>query len=186
MRIIGGADKGRQIRVPKGYNARPTSDKTKETLFNILHCIEGKHFLDLFAGCGNVGIEALSRGAARAVFIEKKKVMANAIEININNLGYAHRCDVLKIDVARGIKELAARAEKFDVLFADPPYEKGLIQKTLQYLEDGRLCCREGVIVMQHSTRESLQEALLDSYVLDSQRKCGDTVLSFLKFVPGK
>jgi 16S rRNA (guanine966-N2)-methyltransferase len=171
MRIIGGEAKGRQIYLPRGSNIRPTSDRTKEALF---------------AGSGNVGFEALSRGAARVVFVEKNIALANAIRKNIKDFGFSERSEALTIELRRGIQELAARGERFDVLFADPPYERDLIGKTLQYLEDGRLFSREGIIVIQHSVRETLQETTSKQYTLTDQRRSGDTVLSFLKLVAGK
>lgn len=186
MRIIGGEAKGRRIYLPRGSNIRPTSDRTKEALFNILQPIAGKIFLDMFAGSGNVGFEALSRGAARVVFVEKNIALANSIRKNIKDFGFSERSEALTIELRRGIQELTARGEKFDVLFADPPYERDLIGKTLQYLEDGRLFSREGIIVIQHSVRETLQETTSNQYTLTDQRRSGDTVLSFLKLVAGK
>jgi 16S rRNA (guanine966-N2)-methyltransferase len=186
MRIIGGEAKGRRIYLPRGSNIRPTSDRTKEALFNILQPIEGKIFLDMFAGSGNVGFEALSRGAARVVFVEKNTALANAIRKNIKDFGFNERSEVLTIELRRGIQELAAREETFDVLFADPPYERELVGKTLQCLEDGKLFSREGIIVIQHSVREILQETTNNQYTLTDQRRSGDTVLSFLKLVAGK
>jgi 16S rRNA (guanine(966)-N(2))-methyltransferase RsmD len=180
MRIVGGEARNRQIYLPKKCRIRPTSDKIKETLFNILRDVEGKSFLDLFAGSGNVGIEALSRGAARVVFIERNVVLTNAIEKNVESLGLRLRCQMLKMEVGRGIRELGERGEKFDTLFADPPYETGLIKKTLKNLEDGRLFTGSSTIVVQHSKREALPESMSDHYVLQDQRIYGDTALSFL------
>jgi 16S rRNA (guanine966-N2)-methyltransferase len=186
MRIIGGVAKGRRIHLPRGCNIRPTSDRTRETLFNILHPMEGKMFLDMFAGSGNVGFEALSRGAARAVFVEKNIALANAIRRNIEDFGFGERSEALAMELRRGIRELSARGETFDILFADPPYERGFIRKTLQYLEDGMLFSQEGFIVIQHSVRESLQQKEADQYILMDQRRSGDTTLSFLKLATGK
>jgi len=180
MRIIGGTARSRQIYLPKKCRIRPTSDKIKETLFNILHDVQGENFLDLFAGSGSVGMEALSRGAARVVFIEKNVVLANAIKNNVENLGLRPQCEMLIMEVGRGIRELGEKREKFDTLFADPPYEKGLIKKTLKNLEDGRLFTGSSTIVVQHSKRETLPESMSDHYVLRDQRIYGDTALSFL------
>lgn len=181
MRIIGGEAKGRQIYLPKGCQIRPTSDRIKEALFNILHPVDRKYFLDLFAGSGNIGIEALSRGAARVVFIERNLTLANVISRNVQNFGLSNRCEVLKMEIKRGIRELGARGEQFDILFADPPYEKGLIKKTLHHLEDRRLFSQGFTLVIQHSIRETLQDTLTDHYVLKDQRIYGDTALSLLK-----
>jgi len=181
MRIIGGEASGRTILLPKGYKTRPTSDKTKEMLFNILHGVEGKRFLDLFAGSGNVGLEALSRRASRVVFIEKDSTLVKAIKRNICNFKFNGRGEVIAMDAGTGIRELHQRGDRFDILFADPPYEKGFVSKTLQHLEDWGVVACDGIIIVQHSKRELLQEIASDHYILTDQRRIGDTSLSFLK-----
>jgi len=184
MRIIGGEAKGRIILLPKGYTTRPTSDKTKETLFNILHNVEGKCLLDLFAGSGNVGLEALSRRASRVVFIEKDSTLAKAIKRSICNFEFNGRGEVIAMDSGTGIRELHQRGERFDILFADPPYEKGFVKKTLQNLKDWGVVACNGIIIFQHSIREPLHEIASDHYILTDQRRSGDTTLSFLKLNP--
>jgi 16S rRNA (guanine(966)-N(2))-methyltransferase RsmD len=181
MRIIGGAARGRRIYLPRGCNIRPTSDRIKETLFNILQSLQGKMFLDMFAGSGNVGFEALSRGAARVVFIEKNAFLASAIRRNTESFGFDKRSETLTMELGRGVQELSARGEKFDILFADPPYQKDLIRGTLRCLEDGRLLLQGSVIVIQHSVRENIHNEEFHLYELADQRKSGDTLLSFLK-----
>jgi len=181
MRVIGGEARGRQVYLPKGTRIRPTSDSIKETLFNILCPLEDKTFLDLFAGSGNIGIEAMSRGAARVVFVEKSITMAKVIRKNVENLGFRQRCEILKMGAGRAIDDLASRQEKFDVLFADPPYNMGLISKILANLQDGKLFAGRYTLIVQHSVRENLQEALAGRYILEDERRCGDTALSFLK-----
>lgn len=186
MRIIGGEAKGRRIYLPKGCQLRPTSDRIKEALFNILHSMDGKIFLDLFAGSGSIGLEALSRGATRVVFIDNDWNMVNAIKKNVDNFGFHTRSAILTMEVGRAIQKLKVKGEKFDILFADPPYEKGLINKTLQYLEDGKLLTRHALTVIQHSIRETLPETLAEHDLLIDQRRSGDTTLSFLKLNPGE
>ena len=181
MRIIGGEARSRSIFLPKGCKLRPTSDKLRETLFNILHQVEGKSFLDFFAGSGSVGLEALSRGAERVVFIEKDSNMVAAIERNINNYKFNGKSEVIAIDAGKGIRKLHEREEKFDILFADPPYEKGFVKKILHYLEDWMVLTCDGIVVVQHSIRETFHEILSEHYVLTDQRRSGDTVLSFLR-----
>lgn len=186
MRIIGGTAKGRRIYLPKGCGIRPTSDRIKETLFNILQPIEGKAFLEVFAGSGNMGIEALSRGASRVVLIEKDFALAKAIRKNIDTFGFGEHSETLAMEVKRGVRLLCARGEQFDIVFADPPYEINLVEMTLQYLKDGRLLLPDGIIAIQHSMRETCPNTLADQYVLTAQRRCGDTTLSFLKRIPGE
>ncbi len=112
MRIIGGEARGRPIRLPGGCRIRPTADRVKESLFDILHPLEGAYFLDLFAGCGNVGLEALSRGRAAAVFVEKDLRLADAIRENLRLLGFeepggSHRRGCGAGDEASGKKRRA-------------------------------------------------------------------------------
>lgn len=181
MRIIGGDAKGRRIYSPKVSKIRPTSDGIKESLFNILQEISGKTFLDLFAGCGNVGLEALSRGAARVVFVEKNPVMANAIRRNLKELGISNNYEILEKEVAKAIKKMRNKGERFDFIFADPPYEKGFIREIVQCLGEGEMISPSGVVIVQHSIREDMQETLTGTLMLTDQRRYGDTLISFFK-----
>jgi|APFre7841882724_1041349.scaffolds.fasta_scaffold04062_6 16S rRNA (guanine(966)-N(2))-methyltransferase RsmD len=181
MRIIGGDAKGRRIYSPKNSKTRPTSDGIKESLFNILQEVSGKSFLDLFAGCGNVGLEALSRGAAKVVFVEKNPVMVNAIKRNLLELGINNKYQILETEAAKGIKKLQRKGEKFDFLFADPPYEKGFIREIFQYLGEGEMISSDGVAIFQHSVREDIPGTLTGTFILTDQRRYGDTRISFFK-----
>jgi 16S rRNA (guanine(966)-N(2))-methyltransferase RsmD len=181
MRIIGGDAKGRRIYSPKKNKIRPTSDGIKESLFNILQEVSGKSFLDLFAGCGNVGLEALSRGAAKVVFVEKNPVMVNAIKRNLLELGITNKYKILETEAGKGIKKLQSKSEKFDFIFADPPYEKGCVREIFQYLGDGEMISSEGVLIFQHSVRENIPGTLAGTFMLTDQRRYGDTLISFFK-----
>ena len=181
MRIIGGGAKGRRIHLPKGCQARPTSDRIKEMLFNIIQPVREKYFLDLFAGSGNVGLEALSRGAAKVVFIEKNSSLVNTIRKHVEDFGFIDRCEIIMADAMRSIRYLGSRGDTYDILFVDPPYQTGLIKETLGYLEKNVLLSDEGILILQHSTRESIQELLSDCYELTDQRRGGDTTLSFCR-----
>lgn len=181
MRIIGGDAKGRRIYSPKKNKIRPTSDGIKESLFNILQEVSGKSFLDLFAGCGNVGLEAISRGAAKVVFVEKNPVMVNAIKRNLLELGIQNKYQILETEAARGIKKLQGKSERFDFIFADPPYEKGFVREIFQNLGDGEMISSEGVLIFQHSVRENMPETLTGTFMLTDQRRYGDTLISFFK-----
>ena len=181
MRVIGGDAKGKHLYSPKKSNLRPTSDGINESLFNILHTLSGKSFLDLFAGSGNVGVEALSRGAAKVVFIEKNAVMANAIKRNIRELGFADKCEVLVTWVEKGMRQLQRNGDSFDFLFADPPYEKGFIREIFKCLGEGNVISKNGVLIIQHSKREDVLGQYMGNFVLIDQRRYGDTLLSFLK-----
>lgn len=181
MRIIGGVARGRRLFLPGGCPVRPTSDAVKEALFNLLGDIEGLSFLDLFAGTGSVGIEALSRGAAEVFFVEKNRAVVQCIEDNLGKCGFDWRCEILATDVKNAVSILAKRKARFDILFADPPYDEGFVGETLQCLVGTNLISRDGVVVVQHSVREEAQGSENWGFALTDQRRYGDTLLSFLK-----
>ena len=143
-RICGGKWKGRKLSSPSGI--RLTSGRVKEALFSMVD-VEGKDFLDLFAGSGAVGIEALSRGAKNAVFVEKRREIVKIIKKNLENLGGVGK--VIRGDAERVVRKME---EKFDVIFMDPPYERGYVERVLPLLPS--LLREEGIIVVEHSKRE--------------------------------
>jgi 16S rRNA (guanine966-N2)-methyltransferase len=180
MKVIGGTAKGRKIHIPKGARLRATSDRTKEALFNILPSMKDTCFLDLFAGTGNVGIEALSRGAAKAVFVEKNPILVDAIKNNLQDCGFSSNYDVLRASVEAGVRILARKKDQFDIIFADPPYIQGLVDTTLRLLGDAPFITDNCLIVCEHSFREEISET--DStLVLCDSRRYGDSVISFFE-----
>jgi 16S rRNA (guanine966-N2)-methyltransferase len=181
MRIIGGEARGRPVRLPGGCHIRPTADRVKKSLFDILHPITGKSFLDLFAGSGNVGLESLSRGASFAVFVERDIRLVEAIRKSLDLLGFRDRAEVIAADTERGLARLIQKKAEFDIIFADPPYDQGLAAKTLQWLERGDVLAESGIVVLQHSMRENPEGLPIRAMVVTDQRRYGDTVLSFLK-----
>jgi 16S rRNA (guanine966-N2)-methyltransferase len=178
MRIIGGDAKGRRIHSPGKSLFRPTSNLVKEALFNILPPLEEKIFLDMFAGTGSIGIEALSRGAALAVFIEKDDRLSRFIKINVSQCGFDDRCEVLAMKTEKALNVLQNKVRSFDVLFADPPYDQGMVIETLSNLANGRLFSDSGLLIIQHSVRESTT-LQVKGLTLTDNRKYGDTMLSF-------
>jgi len=191
MRIIAGKAKGRVLIAPKAKVLRPTTDRVKESLFNILD-VEEKRFLDLFAGAGSVGLEALSRGASRVIFVENHRACADAIRINIERCGFVNiplngvereagpDIEVVEYSVDRGLKLLGHRGERFDVIFADPPYEQNLIGEMLRLVRTQELIFQNGIVVVQHSAREEIP-ARREGYQIDDSRRYGETALSFLR-----
>lgn len=179
MRIISGTSKGRSLVTKKGKGLRPTSDRVKESIFNILGKeVEGKVVLDLFAGTGNLGIEALSRGAKQALFVEKGRQAIRLIQRNLFQCGMKARSEILPKDVNRAIGILKQRGASFDLILMDPPYEKGLIQKTLMKLSSHRIYHKDSILVIEHGRREPLAE--VEGWNLTRQQRVGDTVISFL------
>ncbi|MBP1695127.1 MAG: methyltransferase [Deltaproteobacteria bacterium] len=180
MRIISGTSKGRKLVTPRNRSLRPTADRVKESIFNILRGeIEEKQVLDLFAGTGNLGIEALSRGARKVVFVEKGRHALGLIQKNLAQFGLGGRSEVLPIDANRAIGILKQRGETFDLILMDPPYERGLIEKTLLKLSLYPVYHRDSLLVIEHHRRETLAP-ILHGWNLIRQRQMGETVISFL------
>jgi 16S rRNA (guanine(966)-N(2))-methyltransferase RsmD len=181
MRIIGGIASGKRIHTLKGCSIRPTSDKIKESIFNMICPLEGQAFLDLFAGTGSIGLEALSRGAWPVIFVEKNIRLTEAIKKNIYECGLEDKnYEILSVDVQAAIRRLSQKKIKFELLFADPPYEDGFIHSTLQCLGNSTVLSDESLVILQHSYREALNKELTHFQLID-QRKYGDTLLSFLR-----
>ncbi|MCM1157685.1 MAG: 16S rRNA (guanine(966)-N(2))-methyltransferase RsmD [Bacteroidales bacterium] len=131
MRVIAGKARRLQLKTPEGMDTRPTTDRIKETLFNLLRGeIEGSCFLDLFSGSGGIGIEALSRGAAKACFVEQNRKAADIIRENLAFTRLAAQAEVMNCPVAAALPALQGK-EQFDVVFMDPPYGRGLEKEVL-------------------------------------------------------
>jgi 16S rRNA (guanine966-N2)-methyltransferase len=180
MRIISGTCKGKKLLPLRSQGIRPTSDRVKESTFNIL-CgkIDGKHVLDLFAGTGNLGIEALSRGAVRAVFVEKEKSFVDLIKKNLYHCGFDERFYIITGEVERAVRLLHRKGEVFDLIFMDPPYGRGYVQKTLEILHAQPLHHKDSILVIEHDRRETLSESM-EGWTLARKRQFGDTVVSFI------
>ncbi len=151
MRIIAGSRRSLPLKTAPGYNTRPTTDKIKETLFNCIQAeIPGSYFLDLFAGSGQIGLEALSRGAEYAVFIEKDKKAISCIEDNIVFTKFTKESRLITKDVLFALSELEGKY-KFDIIFMDPPYNKDLEKEVLYRLKDSSLMKENTLIVVEAS-----------------------------------
>jgi 16S rRNA (guanine966-N2)-methyltransferase len=181
MRVIGGKAKGRILQFPASSKERPTSDFLREALFNILGPLAGKSFLDLFAGSGSVGIEAASRGAKEIVLIEKDKKIAAIAQKNVVSCNLEESCRIVVRDISAGVVDLKKDKYEFDVIFADPPYSRGLVGITIRLLRENPVFTEEAVVVIQHSTREDVELHLDEKSILEDHRKYGDNALTFLK-----
>jgi 16S rRNA (guanine966-N2)-methyltransferase len=182
MRIIGGHDRGRHLRAPRGLGTRPTADRVRVTLFDVLGpAIAGARVLDLFAGTGAVGIEALSRGAARVVFVEKDQAALRALRANLATLGASRAAArVMAGDVLRVLGDLPMHEEPFDLVFIDPPYATALAGRALAAVAAARVSRPGGEVVVQHSTRDTLP--MVDGFAEHRRgRRFGDTALTFLR-----
>lgn len=181
MRIISGEAKGRQVLYPPQFRARPTTNKVKEALFSILGPLHGDIFLDAYAGAGNVGIEALSRGAASAAFIEKDALLAQYVQKNLLQCGFTNRSQILRTTVEKAVSLLYDQGILFNIIFADPPYDEGLVSETVGHLTSVNIIAEGGIVILQHSSREVEALARTAGLKLFDQRKYGDTLLSFVK-----
>jgi 16S rRNA (guanine966-N2)-methyltransferase len=180
MRIIGGQAKGRRFAAPAGLRIRPTSDRIRESLFNILPDVHGGRFLDLFAGTGSVGMEALSRGAERAVFVESERLCIEAIKVYMERFGFRGREECFSTAAERAVQMLGVRGDRFEVIFMDPPYDEGFVGRTLDEISDSFILAEDGIVAVQHSARETAEDGTGRMKCID-ERVYGDSVLSFLK-----
>lgn len=179
MRIIAGTAKGTRLRAPKGLEVRPTLDRVREALFSILGPrLEGARFLDLFAGTGANGIEALSRGAAACVFVDNEPRALEAIRANLERARVAQRADVRHLTLPAGLMALAGNAGPFDIVFADPPYDYREHAALMDFLWKSSLLAPEGLIVVEHPVRRPV-DATAAAYKWKRTALYGDTALSF-------
>lgn len=179
MRIIGGAGKSRRIATPRGRDTRPTADRVREALFNILAPrLPGSRFLDLYAGSGAVGLEALSRGAEKAVFVERHRPTAALIRENISTLQFTDRATVCQSDVYTFLSGRRPRAGTFEIVFLDPPYAGGDAERMLRAVSRSGLLSDDGVVVME-SARAAPPPDRAGGLILVQRRYYGDTALSF-------
>ena len=150
MRVIAGKARSMPLKTIEGPGTRPTTDRIKETLFNVLssHIADGR-FLDLFAGSGAIGIEALSRGASEAVFVEQAQKAADCIEDNLQFTRLLDQARVYRKDVLSALRMLESEDKPFDIIFMDPPYGQGHEQSVLEYLSDSSLADEYTIIVVE-------------------------------------
>ena len=179
MRISGGEAKGRTLKFPSRSTQRPTTDFLRETLFNILGSLADQLFLDLYAGSGSVGLEAASRKAKKVVFVEKNRDLIATIRENVSLCGYADRCMIIHADVQTALRDLYRQKSGFDVVFADPPYNKGFIGETIRLLAQYPVLGENGFVVLQHSIKE--QPVFSTEWLIIDQRKYGDNLLTLLR-----
>lgn len=198
MRVIAGIAKGRILLGPKGDSIRPVLDKVKQAIFNILGDIEGACVLDLFAGTGSIGIEALSRGASQATFVDISREATILIRKNLERCSFADQAKVVQHEIPIKLARLAAgsfpripeselgssgrplsQPGQFDLIFVDPPYDQHLVNRTLKAIVREKLLAAQGTIVIEHSPREPIANDL--SLKPINQRKYGQTLVSFLK-----
>ena len=179
MRIIAGEFKSRKIEFPKTKLTRPMTDRSKETLFNILgSLVNGKHVLDLYAGSGSLGLEALSRGCRDVTFVDRADWSSKVILKNLTALGLSARGQVVEADVLKTIDRFEKKGDRFSLIFVDPPFNQGLVQKTLNKLDQSAIVSPFAQIVVGHAVQEPITEQF-QTLELARTKKLGQAYLSF-------
>jgi len=193
MRVIAGTARGTRLGALKGANIRPTLDRVKESFFNkVGQTLEGVVFLDLFAGTGSMGIEALSRGAEKVVFVENNHRAQNLIYSNLERCHFGpdeidseeKNWILLKSSALHALQIFQERGYRFDIVYVDPPFADGLYKGCLEALARSDLLAESSLVVAEHHHKNDLQENY-DKLVLKSERKLGDSCLSYYQLAVG-
>ncbi len=184
MRVIAGKARRLLLVTPDGLVTRPTSDKIKETLFNMLapRIYTDTYFLDLFSGSGGIGIEALSRGAEHAVFVERSKPAINCIKKNLETTHLTEQADVYATDVISALRQMEGRY-KFDIIFMDPPYDQDIEKEVLYYLANSSLINEDTLIIVEASDKTEFDYVNFDSSLhmkIDKIKKYKSSVHAFI------
>jgi len=183
IRIIGGELKGRKLVTVRGIKTRPTADRVREAIFNILgDRVPGAWVLDLYAGTGAMGIEALSRGAESVLFVDDHKAALAALEKNIKACALATRARAIRWNILSNLNAIRSQTPAFNLVFIDPPYDKDMIRPTLSNLALSR-CLEKGArLAIEHSPLEPIPENLT-GFEISDRRRYGNSLVSFLTYM---
>ena len=183
MRIIAGTARSMPLKTIEGRDTRPTTDRIKETLFNIIQSeVPGSVFLDLFAGSGGIGLEAVSRGAKKAVFVENSRKAAACIQDNINFTKFQSYCDLKCMDAVSALRTLE-RKYIFDIIYMDPPYQQGLEKTVLDYLSTSSVLTEDTTIIVEASLETDESELESDVFQIYRVKKYKTNQHIFLRKV---
>ena len=178
LRVISGKVRGLKLDTPKNEDVRPTTDRVKESLFNIINpYIIDSNVLDLFAGTGSLGIECLSRGASSAIFVDVSKESINIVKSNIKKARVESESTILNLDFKNAIDRLKIQNKKFDIIFMDPPYYKNMF---IEALSNADLLEDNGIIVVEHDTKDKFEDKI-GRLEKTRDKKYGNTTLTFYK-----
>ena len=183
LRVISGSAKGHKLRSIKGFGVRPTADRVKESLFNMISSyINASNVLDLFAGTGSLGIEALSRGASHADFVEEDNKAIDLIKQNLTHTKLIDRASIYAMDCNNYLNSKKATGKKYNIIFMDPPYNKNFIISIIENISKNNILASDGIIVIERNIKDSI--AFDDkAFILYKERKYGDTAITILKKV---
>jgi 16S rRNA (guanine(966)-N(2))-methyltransferase RsmD len=179
LRVIAGEYRGRRLDPIEGMDIRPTSDKVKGSLFNILGAtVIDSSFLDLFGGTGGIGIEALSRGAKQVVFVDADIKSVKVLKGNLEHMNIKDAVEVLHMDYSTAIGKLYRSKSEFNIIFIDPPYSIGVAQNALTEIDKNPILAEAGVIIVEHDSKDEMPQVVGKLYMYRS-KQYGKTILSF-------
>jgi 16S rRNA (guanine966-N2)-methyltransferase len=183
LRIIGGSRRGKKLYRPKGLSIRPTADRVRESIFNIIHRqITGASVLDLFAGTGAMGLEALSRGATCAAFIDNHPAALALIEKNIEICRWRQQTKTIRWDIRQNLNCIKSPPVLYDLVFIDPPYRLKIATTTLAHLNRAQVLTGSAIIIVEHARTDPINDDI-DAFLLEDQRPYGKTLVSFLRYM---
>lgn len=178
MRVISGSARGLKLNTPSDDRVRPTTDRVKESMFNIIQDrVYDSQVLDLFAGSGALGIEALSRGASQAVFCDNSSDSIEIIRSNIEKARVVDRSQLVSGDFKRCLRDMETRKQKFDLIFVDPPYYKGLFEEVLETIKTREILKKDGIVIVEHDANRPIEP--LEGLEVFKEKKYGITMLTF-------
>ena len=186
LRVVAGVQKGRRLKRPVGPGLRPTSARVKEALFSIIaDRLPNAQVLDLYAGTGALGLEALSRGAREVVFVENQESSINVLRENIQHCSLTECCSIIAEDVEKFLTNIPSPhdTKTFDLVFADPPYEISNLEPLLSKLDTAQRVAKNGFVVVEHF-KKTLLPLRIGQLQQSRQSRYGDTILSFYQLIP--
>lgn len=184
MRIVSGINKGMKLYAPEGMSVRPTSDKIKEALFNVLgHIDQESIVLDLFAGSGGIGIEFLARGASKCIFVDSSNKSLSYVRKNLELCKFKEKTEIIKNDYVRALDDFAKQGIKFDYIFADPPYDLNCGVKIAQKVFENNLLKKGGTLIIETDSSENIIDCLHIDMVKYKEKTYGRTRISIITYV---
>lgn len=178
VRVISGSARGLKLNTPGDDRVRPTTDRVKESMFNIVQdWVYDSQVLDLFAGSGALGIEALSRGASQAVFCDNSLDSIKIIKSNIEKARVADRSQIVSGDFKRCLRDMGAKNQSFDMIFVDPPYYKGLFEEVLDTIRACKILKKDGIVIVEHDAKRPIGK--VEGLEVYKEKKYGITMLTF-------
>ena len=178
VRVISGSARGLKLNTPGDDRVRPTTDRVKESMFNIVQdWVYDSQVLDLFAGSGALGIEALSRGASQAVFCDNSLDSIKIIKSNIEQARVVDRSQIVSGDFKRCLRDMEAKNQSFDMIFVDPPYYEGLFEEVLDTIRSCKILKKDGIVIVEHDAKKPIGQ--VEGLEVYKEKKYGITMLTF-------